>query len=159
MKDLCRPFSDLGLMNVESVIASGNVVFEARTRPTPSLEARIERRLEHTLGYKVATFIRTLPELESIIADQPFAIDAKAPDAVVHVTFTRARVAAPLADAIAELTTDSDEACVRGREVYWLRRAPGKPSDEFVVRLAKLLGRDTTARNLKTVRRIVARYA
>jgi len=159
MQDLCRPFTDLGFTNVETVIASGNVVFDTSSRPGPRLAAKIEDRLKQALGYEVATFVRTLPELRAATTAQPFNLGGEPHEAVVWVIFTRSAVAPALAEAMATLTTATDEARAVGREVYWLRRERGKASDDFGARLGKLLGRDTTSRNIRTIERIVAKYA
>ena len=51
-------FAELKFRNVETLIASGNVIFEATTADAEALEQRIERHLRTSLGYEVATFLR-----------------------------------------------------------------------------------------------------
>src|SRR5688500_4990017 len=55
-----------GVSKVETVIASGNVLFESRAA-APALEKKIEAHLQKSLGYEVATFVRTVEELEAIV--------------------------------------------------------------------------------------------
>ena len=52
-------FEDLGLEEVTTVLASGNVVFTTRSADLDGVEQVIERRLADQLGYEVATFLRT----------------------------------------------------------------------------------------------------
>lgn len=158
MRELRRLFESLGFSNVETVIASGNVVFEASEGGARGLERAIESHLAQALGYKVATFIRSIPELAEVAAQSHFDLSKEAHGAVVYAIFLRGRPAATVVQALRALGTDNDEARAGRREVYWLRRAGGKDSEAFGVKLGRLLGAETTARNLNTVRRIVEKY-
>src|SRR5271157_3382159 len=64
-------FESLGFSNVETFIASGNVLFE--TNSNSNLEKKIESKLHTALGYDVATFIRTDAELKAIANYKAFA--------------------------------------------------------------------------------------
>ncbi len=44
-------FEAIGSRNVETFIASGNVIFDSKSKNAPALERRIEKHLEETLGY------------------------------------------------------------------------------------------------------------
>ena len=158
MQELRRLFESLGFEGVETVIASGNVVFESPDGGGRKLEQRIEACLAEGLGYEVATFLRTAPELAAVARQQPFAPAGLAPGAVVYAVFLRDKPAPALRREIEALKTDNDEARVGKREIYWLRRERSKDSDLFGVRLGKLLGAETTVRNMNTVRRIVEKY-
>lgn len=62
----------LGFSEVETFIASGNVVFETMTKSTATLEARIAAGLRKALGYEVAAFVRTDAQLARIAAYEAF---------------------------------------------------------------------------------------
>ena len=62
MDKLRRTFEELGLFDVETFIASGNVMFNSPGTSLSGLERKIAARLEESLGYEVVTFIRTAPE-------------------------------------------------------------------------------------------------
>jgi uncharacterized protein (DUF1697 family) len=158
MQELRRLFESLGFSGVETVIASGNVVFEASGGRARKLEQAIEGHLAQALGYKVATFLRTIPELAEVAAQKHFDLAQEAPDAVVYAIFLRDRPEAATEQALRALGTDNDEARVGKREVYWLRRARSKDSEVFGVKIGKLLGSETTVRNMNTVQRIVEKY-
>src|SRR5688572_10594132 len=76
MDALRRLFEALGFVNVETFIASGNVIFDSPSKDTKALEKKIESYLRETLGYEVATFIRTIAEVAAIADYKPF-IDAE----------------------------------------------------------------------------------
>src|SRR6185437_15265010 len=73
MDQLRELFVSMGFANVETFIASGNVIFEAKSKDANALQRRIEKHLHTTLGYEVATFIRTLAELDQVANQRPFA--------------------------------------------------------------------------------------
>ncbi|MCY7378038.1 MAG: DUF1697 domain-containing protein, partial [Gemmatimonadaceae bacterium] len=56
-------FGALGFEDARTFIASGNVLFAARSDDAVALEHRIERHLEQALGYPVATFLRSPAQL------------------------------------------------------------------------------------------------
>ena len=78
METLVRVFIEMGLVSVETFIASGNVIFEADDRNTAALERRIEQALHAALGYPVSTFVRTPAQIAAIARYQPFPADAHA---------------------------------------------------------------------------------
>jgi len=66
MERLRGLFASLKLREVETFISSGNVIFRSPSRPGP-LEKKIEACLRQTLGYEVATFLRTDAEVAEIV--------------------------------------------------------------------------------------------
>ncbi len=153
-------FESLGLANVETFIASGNVLFDTPAANVSSgmLAQKIERELYRALGYEVATFLRTGPELAAVAAHRPF--DAPDPLPAGHSLLIGFLNAAPTAAAEQRLmayTCATDDFSVHGREVYWWCRGRISDSRFTGARLEKALGLPTTMRNVKTVRRLVAR--
>ena len=67
MDALRKHFTRLGFGNVETFIASGNVLFDAPGAKPRDLEDRIAMELERVLGYPVATFVRSPGELASVV--------------------------------------------------------------------------------------------
>ncbi len=73
MEKLRGHFTELGLGGVRSYIQTGNVFFEAPESDRAKLTAKIEKHLRQKLGYEVATFLRTVPELEEVAKSKAFA--------------------------------------------------------------------------------------
>ena len=96
MDALRRLFADLGLANVGSYIQSGNVFFDSDEADRAALRARIEGQLRATLGYEVATCLRTVEEFAAVMALDPFAGIALRPDMRFSVTFLAEPVATDL---------------------------------------------------------------
>ena len=155
MTDLRRLFEEVPLKRVESVIASGNILFESPSTDTAKLESRIEAKLEKSLGYEVGTYVRTGAELAAVAALEPFTLDA---NDKVHVVFVREPLSASARKAVLALATSYDEFFVEGREIYW--RTRGNSSDSLVKPAAfgRAVGMPGTARNVTTVRKLAAKY-
>ena len=119
MERLAAIFHDLDFARVETFIASGNVVFESKSRDDAALARRIERAIEAALGFHSATFLRTRDELAAIAETRPFGAS---PDGTIYVGFLAAEPAPAARDAVARLSDDVDEFAVVGREVWWLGR-------------------------------------
>jgi uncharacterized protein (DUF1697 family) len=87
MEYLRELFAELGFKNVRSYIQSGNVFFETNISNRQVLAGRIRQHLAETLGYDVAVCLRTIPELEQIVALDPFKNIEVRPDMRLCVVF------------------------------------------------------------------------
>ncbi|MBI5651668.1 MAG: DUF1697 domain-containing protein [Chloroflexi bacterium] len=159
MDHLHALFESLGFANVETFIASGNVIFESPTKNAATLEKKIATRLRDDLGYDVATFIRTVDELATVAQHQPF----RQTDFDRAVAFNVAFLKEPL-DAIAQkklfaLKTALDDFAVNGREVYWLCRKKQSESTFSNAVLEKTIGRPATLRGINTLKKMAEKYA
>ena len=158
MTELCALFEQARLTNVRSVIASGNVLFDARAADAAALEKRIEGALRKGLGYDVATFVRTPDELDAVVAHDPFdASDPVLESHTVHVIFTRSTIPPDRAAKIVALGTDYDEFHVFGREVFWRTRGRSSDSEIKPSAFARAFGDPGTARNITTVRKLATK--
>jgi len=123
MAHLRKLVEALGLFNVKTFIASGNMIFDSPAEDTRKLEHRIEDHLRESLGYEVATFVRTASEPAEVALYSPFdASDLDAENTSLYIAFLHA---VPSVEAEQKLTTYSsmvDDFRIHGREVYWLCR-------------------------------------
>lgn len=159
MEDLRKLFESMGFTGVETFIASGNVVFEAASMDAPALERRIADGLCAALGYDVAAFLRTGPELAAIAAYLPFpqpAIDAAT---AFNIAFLGGEPDAAATQKLMALRSDIDDFHVHGREVYWLSQVRQSQSTFSNAVLEKTTGRPSTLRGANTVKRMAAQYA
>lgn len=158
MADLRASLEALGLDDVATFIASGNVIFRAPGQAEGELETAIEGHLEETLGFDVPTFVRDLDVLREIAS-----LELPPPDAPegfkVHVTFLKEAAGPQVASALRALECEDDRFRVRGREVFWLRRGGITDSAIRPGELDAAMGRKVgTMRTLNTVRRIVKKF-
>ncbi len=159
MDHLRRLFETLGFSQVETFIASGNVIFNSPSRSGKILERKIEQHLQKELGYAVATFVRSPSEVVSITKYKPFsASEMKLESNLLYVGFLQATPTIGAGKKLAFLTTKVDDFHLNGREVYWLRRREVGESLCSGAVLEKALGMPATLRNITTIRRIAAKF-
>jgi len=152
-------FEELGFSNVETFIASGNVIFDSSSRSSRSLEKKIETALEKSLGYEVITFVRSLNELAEIAAYQPFApTEMNAAGHTVYVGFMADKPSEAAKQKLLSLATAVDEFHLNGREVYWLSRTKFSDSTISGAVLEKTLVLPATLRNSNTIKRLATKY-
>jgi len=158
MEDLRRQFERLGFTDVETFIASGNVVFTATSRDGAALERKIEGALEKTFGFEVKTFVRTLAELADVAARKPFA-EARVKSAGAYcVGFLAVPLAPAAVQSILALKSVEDDFHVDGREVYWIStKGQGKAAFSNAV-LEKLLKSKSTLRGVRMLQKLAAKY-
>ena len=159
MDHLRQLFESLGFSDVETFIASGNVMFETTAKNARPLEGKIEARLRERLGYEVATFIRTDQELVAIANYQPFRPSDLEAAAAFNIAFLTDKIDAKSTQKLMALRTDIDDFRVHEREIYWLCRKKQSESTISNAVLEKTLGRQSTLRGINTVKKIAAKYA
>lgn len=158
MDALRQLFESMGLNNVETFIASGNVSFTTAARKTASVEQKIEAQLHAALGYEVATFVRTVPEVLAVAQHMPFPEAEFAAGAEQYISFLRARPDIETERKMLALNNSIDEFHFHQRELYWLRRRQLGESTYGGAFVERTLKAAATARTATTVRKIAAKY-
>jgi uncharacterized protein (DUF1697 family) len=159
MEVLKRLFAKAGFTSVETFIASGNVIFESRTKDAAKIERTIETALERALGYEVATFVRTTGELAAVATREPFPRARIDEAAAFVVGFVSAPLDGAAVRRLMALRTDIDDFHVDAREIYWLCRHKQSESTFSNAVFEKAIGVRATFRNTTTIRKMAAKYA
>jgi uncharacterized protein (DUF1697 family) len=159
MKELCAIFEALGFEEVETFIASGNVIFTAPSKNIRTLEQKIEKQLLRSLGYEVKTFLRTTSEIAAVARYKPFNPSQLSSAAALNIAFLADPINAAAAKSVMALKTEVDDFQVHGREVYWLCQTKQSDSKFSNTRFEKVLGVRATWRNVNTVVRLAAKYS
>ena len=153
-------FEGVGLANVETFIASGNVIFDSKSSNTMSLENKIEKHLRKILGYEVRTFIRSSSELAEVADYEPFSkAELNAAGNSLYVGFLAGNPGNDAKKKVLSLSGATNDFAVYGRELYWLIRTSFSESAVSGALLEKTLGMPATFRNMNTVKRIAAKYS
>jgi uncharacterized protein (DUF1697 family) len=121
MEELRRLFESMGAVNVQSFIASGNVIFDSDVTSEADLERRIEAGLEKALKFPVTTFLRTLPEVAAAAGCPAFPAEEVAAAPASYVGFLKSPPPKAVCAAVAAASTATHRFKVQGREMYWLR--------------------------------------
>lgn len=160
MDALRAMFEALDFSNVETVIASGNVIFDASTGSAQAIEKKVTSRVSKQLGYEVATFVRTPSEMAAVAKYRPFK-PAELSDSGhrLYVGFLHEQPARAAKQGIAKLAGAIDDFHLHGRELYWLCRKKLGDSKISGAQLERTLAMPITLRNVSTVRKIAAKLA
>jgi uncharacterized protein (DUF1697 family) len=158
MDQLRSLFAEMGFGSVSTVVASGNVIFEASPRSERQLESLIARKLHDALGYEVGSFVRTAAAVAEVVAYEPFSrADLDTAGIALSVVFLESSPSSAAREKLLALRTSLDDFHVAEREAYWLCRTKMSESPVFKRgSLEKTLGVPGTARNITTVRKVSA---
>lgn len=130
-------FESLGFENVQTVIASGNILFDSPSADITSLEEKIEKELPRRLGFTSSTIIRSQDEIKALIDKNPFKnVKDEKPNYLVVTFFKEPRK---------EVSTVID-----------LTKSDGSTMMRM---LEKEYGKAITTRTWKTVHRILIKMA
>ena len=156
MEELKKIFVKLGFTEVESFIASGNIVFESRSKSRAAMEKTIEGAIEKTYGWVSETFVRDFDELAVIGKAMPFKGVVDAPTYLVG--FLKAPIDAAAKKKFLALASPVDRFAASGAEVWWHSPISQAESKFNANMFDKALGVRSTWRNLRTIRRMVERW-
>jgi len=159
MADLRALLKKQSYANIETYIQSGNAVFDADAKPA-AVARDLALALEKLVGAPVGVVVRTHQDLHRIIAENPFAAEANADGARVHVGFLAAAAPKTAKDAldgiIAKYPARRDRYHLAGDTLY-LHLPDGAAETKFSGKtLDKALGVMGTARNWNTVLKLHA---
>jgi uncharacterized protein (DUF1697 family) len=156
MDDLRRIFVKAGMKNVETFIASGNVLFDSDDAPA-ALEPYLESVLEKKLGITSETFLRNGKQLAAVAKCTPFpgARPSEMPkNHGLWVGFMRKPAAATNRDAVIKLGGVNQTFKFRGRELYWHSRERREMLKITGKTLERALGGPTTFRSITSVTKL-----
>ena len=150
MPELKRAFEKARFGEVRTVLGSGNVVFSAREAKDAALERKAEAAMQAHLGRTFLTIIRSVEELQELLASDPFSTYRLPAASKRIVTFLRK---APVR--VPELP-ERDGArilAVRGREVF-ATYLPTPKGPVFMTLIQKTFGDEVTTRTWETVKKV-----
>jgi uncharacterized protein (DUF1697 family) len=153
MAELRRAFEGAGFSEVRTVLASGNVVFDAADAPETALVRKVEAAMARHLGRTFYTLVRPASALSDLIAADPFAAFDLAEDAKRVVTFLRephaAGVSLPIEVEGVRILAST------GREIF-TAYVPDPRGPVFMTLIEKAFGANVTTRTWDTVKKCAA---
>jgi len=151
MVDLRNLYESLNLVNVETYLQSGNIVFDSIEQDISKLVEPIEAQIEKSFGYAVPVFIRDTNDFQRIIDRNPFLNKKIQDSAKLYVTFLYTSPTESKLSNLSITKNDSDEFSIGDREIFlFCSNGYGKTklSNSF---FEKKLNIHATTRNWKTV--------
>jgi uncharacterized protein (DUF1697 family) len=154
MKDLTRLLERAGFEGVRSYIQSGNIVFRSTKGDAQAFAARIGDLVQEGHGFLPKVLVLPVNELERAVAANPFQ-EASAEPGAVHLHFLSDSPVAPDLESLDRLRAGREAFALKGR-VFYLYAPDGFGVSKLAARAERCLGVDATARNWRTVTRLLA---
>ena len=148
-EELAAVFRSIGLVDVSTFLASGNVVFTSE-RPDPE---PIEAALLEAFGYSVPTMLRSQQQMTQIVEATPFT-DPELGDSTVQVMLTRTPVGDSVLDEMEH--PDEDRLRVVAGDLFWLPRNGIAASKLNMKAVERVVG-PFTVRTIRTMERLSTR--
>jgi uncharacterized protein (DUF1697 family) len=155
MADLRAMCADLGWLDAQTYVASGNVLFRA-TGTAGGLEEALERTITDRFGLTIATIVRTAPTWASLGASNPFPEASEAQPNGVMLALSKHP---PREEAVHDLQARAmdGERVARTGDALWIHYAGGAARSKISPGLLdRSVGSPVTTRNWRTVLRLHA---
>lgn len=145
MAELNRLCCKAGFANVQTYIASGNVIFDS-PKSASEVKAALEASLKRYAGKPVGVAVRTGAEMAAVLDANPF------PDAPANRTVAMFLDAPPAADALDKISGQQDEEVALGHREIYIKYGESMGRSKLKVPAAA----HGTARNMNTVAKLAA---
>jgi uncharacterized protein (DUF1697 family) len=154
---LQEAFVSLGFQNVSTYRQSGNVVFETDRDSVAEIQSKIEKRLCGMLGYEVVVFIRSLPQLKSILEFEPFKGREIEGSSFLVTFLPRRPIGFPLTLPYTIPKSTAQLIAIKDMEGYSVTHGGGEGAlpNPFIESKLKT---KTTTRNVNVIRELLKRY-
>ena len=143
MTELTAMCVDAGFADVETYIASGNVVFSSKLGAA-KVKAALEQRLQAYAGKPVGVVVRTGGEIAAVLRANPFPKDP--PNWTVAIFLDEA----PPKDALKEIKGQQDEQVRLGKREIYVAYGSGMGRSKLKIPAAA----KGTARNVNTIAKL-----
>lgn len=153
MADVAEALTEAGFSDVRTILASGNVLLESRSK-VAAVRTTAEAALREAFGYDAWVLAYDVKTVQAIVDAYPF--EREVPDHHSYVTF----VSDPeVLDELAALEPGPDERIERGKGVIYWQVPRSKSLDSA---MGKTMGKkryksSTTTRNLRTLDKVLRR--
>jgi uncharacterized protein (DUF1697 family) len=160
MSDLKNLLTTLHFTNPRSLLQSGNLVFDSGTeQKITALEALLETEIATRFKGPADVSLRTVPELHTIVANNPFPQEALTDAGHLVVMFFKKALAPDSIQDLQRIIKGRERISPNGRELYITYPdgiGTSKLTNTYIEKYTALRG---TARNWNTLQKIAALVA
>ncbi|HTN46877.1 MAG TPA: DUF1697 domain-containing protein [Flavipsychrobacter sp.] len=148
MKDLKALYEALGFEKVQTYIQSGNVLFQTKKQDKEMLSRKVEKKIKEVYGFDVALLHLTIPDMEKIIAANPYLASEKIQS--LYVAFLYAIPETAKMELLKKIDLTPDQYSISDKAIYMCydtSYGTSKMNNNFFETKLKLTA---TTRNWKT---------
>ena len=153
MLELLSVLEELGLSKIRTYIQSGNVVFQSEKINSVELSQKICAAIAKRRGFVVQVLLLDVDELKNAIASNPFAEIEAEPNAL-HCFFLSSVSENPDLKALERVKKNNEQFRLIDK-VFYLYAPEGIGRSKLATKVEKTLGVAVTARNWRTVSKIM----
>jgi uncharacterized protein (DUF1697 family) len=154
MQELTALLENLGAHSVKTYIQSGNAVFRHQAESAAQLSSRISTAIRESHGFAPQVFLLDLVEMEQAMASNPFP-EAESEPKTLHLYFLATTPQNPDLQTLDSLKRDNEQFKLIDK-VFYLHAPDGIGRSKLAERAEKALGVAATARNWRTVCKVMA---
>ena len=151
--ELVTVLEKIGARNVKTYIQSGNAVFQSEETNASLLSTKISAAIEKSHGFEPRVLLLELEELEKAVESNPFP-EAESEPRALHLYFLEAIPENPDFDTLASIKSNRERFALKDG-VFYLHAPEGIGRSKLAAKAEKLLGVSATARNWRTVCKIM----
>lgn len=156
MVDVCKVFSDAGMKNVFSVLASGNILFQC-DKDALDLKKILEKAMSDHFSYEAFLFIKSETEINEIFKNDPFPAIENFHN---YVFLGSEKVEDTLLEEFEKAMKEEGEQGKIVNEIFYWQVPKGQTLDST---FGKVLGRKSlkdkmTSRNVNTLEKIIKKF-
>lgn len=153
MTELVARLEAVGCEDVKTYIQSGNAVFRSKEKKADTLAMRIGKAIAEAHGFEPHVLMLTRADLEGAARANPFAEGETEPKSL-HLFFLDAAPRKPDLASLETVKLKSERFAIVGR-VFYLHAPDGIARSKLVERVGPALGVPMTARNWRTVGKLI----
>jgi uncharacterized protein (DUF1697 family) len=154
MKELTALLENLGADRVKTYIQSGNAVFRHQAESISQLSSSISAAIKENHGFEPHVLLLDLVEMEQAVTSNPYP-EAEAEPKTLHLYFLASTPQNPDLKTLDSLKKANEQFKLIDN-VFYLYAPDGIGRSKLAARVEKALGVAATARNWRTVNKIMA---
>ena len=155
MADLRWAFEREGFEQVETVVASGNVLFDFEERPTDGLEELFAHMMDERFDIRSFVAVRSRAEVAEAVAGNPFGTDGQPNLVHTHLLACQPEPGR-FERLVADHTGRGPERLAMGNRALYIDYVDGAGNSKLTSAfIERRLGCPGTARNLRSLQRIL----
>ncbi len=158
MEDLRKTLQSLKFKNVATLLASGNAIFETQETDPIELTGIIEKKLEKTFGHEIEVILRSMDQIDSLIASAPFKNIPITKDTRLYITFLKSKPEQSMKLPYVSPQKNFTILAIKDNAlISVLTIIPGNRTVDAMEIIGKTFGKHVTTRNWNTVLKIAAK--